>query len=166
LTSKQILMKVPAETAKKFKINAAINGMTMTELFIEFIDTLKTPEFHNTQKDKPARQTARNPKKIVEPDFKLVDVKSIQVDFIAANRITKPIKDLAESIAKIGLIKPLLLLQTGVESYLLLSDESEFLAVKRANQLNPEKCEMVNAIVVMETALNEVLKQKNILNKM
>ena len=166
MSTKQLLMKVSSEVAKKFKINAAVSGMTMTELFVKFVNTLETPEFLDKKEKQSIKQTTSRTSKISEPDFKLVDIKSIEVDSVAAERITKKIKDLADSITKIGLIKPLLLLQTGVESYLLLSSESEFQAVKRANQLNPQKCEMVNAMVVSKSALNETLRQKDILNKM
>ena len=175
LSTRQLLMKVPTDIATKFKVNAAINGMTMTELFIELTKLLQNPDPCNkktSQITKPDKNTSKisdtSKQKIDKnavPDFKLVDVKNIQVDSKATRRISKTIKDLADSITKIGLIKPLLLLQTGIDDYLLLSGESEFQAVKRANLQNPQKCEMVNAMVISKNALKEAIRQKDMLNK-
>ena len=174
LSTRQLLMKVPTDIATKFKVNAAINGMTMTELFIELTKLLQNPEPCNkkTSQITPLKNTSKisdtSRQKIDKnavPDFKLVDVKNIQFDSKATRRISKTIKDLADSITKIGLIKPLLLLQTGIDAYLLLSNESEFQAVKRANLQNPQKCEMVNAMVISKNALKEAIRQKDMLNK-
>ncbi|MBF0548239.1 MAG: hypothetical protein HQM08_27630 [Candidatus Riflebacteria bacterium] len=169
MESKQLLMRVPEEIAKKFKVVASLQGRTMTEVFIEFVNDLENFDIPALQKKKTstkAKPTATK-KALVEPDFRLVDVRHIKVKPpIKPVQISKIVKDLAGSIVKIGIIKPIILLKLRNDDYQLLSSEIEFQAVRRAKQLDPKKREMVNAFIVSKDAMGEVLKQSKILEKL
>lgn len=84
-------------------------------------------------------------------EFYLVDVKSITAKSPRSDFKVNEIESLAQSILETeGLISPLLLKQTGIESYEVLTGEREFYAAVRAKELNPRAAEMVNAFVIPE----------------
>lgn len=169
MEAKQLLMKVPNDIARKFKVVATLQGRTMTEVFIEFVNNLEDFDVPALQKKKTTTKAkpAVTKKAPVEPEFRLVDVKHIKVKPPTKPvQISKTLKDLANSIVKIGIIKPVVLLKLGIDDYQLLSSETEFQAVRRAKQLDPKKREMVNAFIVSKTAMNEALKQNRILEKL
>ncbi len=80
--------------------------------------------------------------------FYLVDVVSINSNKERSIFPEEIIENLARSILELdGLLKPLILLQTGLESYKVVSGHLEFYAAKRAKEIDPRKGEMVGAFV-------------------
>ncbi|MBF0548650.1 MAG: ParB N-terminal domain-containing protein [Candidatus Riflebacteria bacterium] len=102
--------------------------------------------------------------KLKEPAFKLVDVSSIRANKVTRKK-NKAVEELQESILKIGLLKPVIVYQTGIDEYELLSNTEEFQAVTRAKEEAPRKREMVNAFIVTETTINEAKNQIELLKR-
>ncbi|MBF0547904.1 MAG: hypothetical protein HQM08_25925 [Candidatus Riflebacteria bacterium] len=168
MSEKQLLMKVPTSIARKFKVVASSQGRSMTDLFVEFVNTLEPLNIPKPEMQKSHEsQKTTTIKNHVDGDYRLVDIKQIS-DKQAPRplKVNKAIKDLAESIVKIGLIRPLMLLKLGTDNYQLLSDEAEFQAVRQANKLNPKNCEMINAFIVPKDAIGDVFRQIEILDKL
>jgi len=93
--------------------------------------------------------------------YYLVDVKSIQSKVSRSEFAVEELEQLAQSILKSdGLLMPLILRQTGAESYEVLAGDREYYAAVRAKEINPRAAEMVNAFVVppklQEAALEQV----------
>lgn len=81
--------------------------------------------------------------------YYLVDVKSIQSTTPRSNFKVDQLETLAQSILETGgLLSPLLLKQTGAETYEVLAGDLEYYAAVRAKELDPRKGEMVNAFVI------------------
>jgi len=93
--------------------------------------------------------------------FQMIDVSSIETPAYDLVKYTPQlIENLALSILDAGgLITPLLVKQTGLQSYQLINNYQtlEYLAVIKAKQLNPRLGEMVNAFVVADT--DKVMRQ-------
>lgn len=82
-------------------------------------------------------------------EYYLVDVKSIQSTTPRSNFKVDQLETLAKSILETGgLLSPLLLKQTGPESYEVLAGDLEYYAAVRAKEIDPRKGEMVNAFVI------------------
>lgn len=82
-------------------------------------------------------------------EYYLVDVKSITSKVPRSEFQVEELDILAQSIlAANGLLSPLLLKQTGVNSYEVLAGDREYYAAARAKELNPRAAEMVNAFVI------------------
>lgn len=93
--------------------------------------------------------------------YYLVDVKSIQSKVSRSEFAVEELEHLAQSILKSdGLLMPLILKQTGPESYEVLAGDREYYAAVRAKEINLRAGEMVNAFVVppklQEAALEQV----------
>jgi hypothetical protein len=81
--------------------------------------------------------------------FLLVDVKDIQSDVPRSNFSESTLEQLADSIlASNGVVRPLVLKPTGVDSYTILEGHLEYYAAVRAKEKNPKQGELVNAFVV------------------
>jgi hypothetical protein len=94
-------------------------------------------------------------------DFAKVDVKEIQSDRLRSDFSEIEIDELADSILESnGILRPVVLKQTGVESYAVLDGHLEYFASVRAREKNPQQGEMVNAFVV--AAKDEAIAQKQI----
>jgi hypothetical protein len=92
--------------------------------------------------------------------FYLVDVKEITSDIPRSNFDEAELETIAELIIESGgLIKPLVLKQSGAESYKVVEGNLEYYAAVRAKEKNPRQCEMVNAFVISPKIENLVLKQ-------
>ena len=82
-------------------------------------------------------------------EYYLVDVKSITSTTPRSNFKVDQLETLAQSILATGaLLSPLLLKQTGAETYEVLAGDLEYYAAVRAKELDPRKGEMVNAFVI------------------
>jgi len=93
--------------------------------------------------------------------YYLVDVKSIQSNVSRSEFAVEELENLAQSILQAGgLLVPLILRQTGPESYEVLAGDREYYAAVRAREINPRAGEVVNAFVVepklQEAALEQV----------
>ena len=99
-------------------------------------------------------------------EYYLVDVKSITSKAPRSAFKVDEIDALAQSIlAAGGLLSPLLLKQTGMESYEVLTGDLEYYAAARAKELNPRAAEMVNAFVVPNDLAETAVNQFDILKK-
>lgn len=99
-------------------------------------------------------------------EYYLVDVKSITAKAPRSAFKVDEIDTLAQSIlASGGLLSPLLLRQTGMESYEVLVGDLEYYAAARAKELNPRAAEMVNAFVVPNDLAETAVKQIEALKK-
>jgi hypothetical protein len=93
-------------------------------------------------------------------DFYLVDVKSISSDVPRSNFPENDLDKLAEMIIQSGgIIKPVVLKQTGVEEYSVVDGHFEYYAAVRAREKNPRKGEMVNAFVISPKVEDLVIQQ-------
>lgn len=93
-------------------------------------------------------------------EYYLVDVKSITSKVPRSQFAVDEIEALAKSIlAAGGLLSPILLKQTGAESYEVLAGDREYYAAVRAREINPREAEMVNAFVVPEEVSDAAVEQ-------
>ncbi len=93
-------------------------------------------------------------------EYYLVDVKSITSKVPRSDFKVDELETLAQSIlAAGGLLSPLLLKQTSIESYEVLAGDREYYAAVRAKELDPRAAEMVNAFVVPEESAEAAIEQ-------
>lgn len=95
-----------------------------------------------------------------------VDVVSITSKVPRSEFDVEELDQLAKSIlASGGLLSPLLLRQTGIESYEVIAGDLEYYAAARAKELSPREGEMVNAFIVKKDAQEDALEQFKLLQK-
>lgn len=93
-------------------------------------------------------------------NFSLVDVKSITSNEPRSNFAEGDLDKLADIIIETGgIIRPLILKVTGVESYTVIDGHFEYYAAVRAREKNPRQGEMVNAFVIAPKVEDLVVKQ-------
>lgn len=81
--------------------------------------------------------------------FYTVDVKNITCDVPPSNFSDDALNNLADMIIESGgIIRPLILKTTGLETYAVVDGYFEYYAAVRAREKNPRQCEMVNAFVI------------------
>ncbi|MEH2062888.1 MAG: ParB/Srx family N-terminal domain-containing protein [Nostoc sp.] len=99
-------------------------------------------------------------------NFSLVDVKSITSTELRSNFSEADLENLADIIIETGgIIRPLVVKMTGVESYTVVDGHFEYYAAVRAREKNPRQGEMVNAFVIAPKLENLVVKQVASLKK-
>jgi len=97
-------------------------------------------------------------------DFVLVDVESINSVVPRSNFAEADLENLADLIIETGgLINPLVVKMTGLESYTVVDGDLAYYAAVRAREKNPRKCEMVNAFLISPTAEDLVRQQIDII---
>jgi DNA uptake protein ComE-like DNA-binding protein len=78
-----------------------------------------------------------------------VDVKNISSGIPRSNFVESELEQLADLILELdGLIRPLILRESGVEKYLVIEGHREYYAAVIAKQKNLSKAEMVNAFIL------------------
>ncbi|MBD2242076.1 chromosome partitioning protein ParB [Nostoc sp. FACHB-888] len=93
-------------------------------------------------------------------NFSLVDVKSITSNEPRSNFSEADLENLADIIIETGgIIRPLVVKVTGVESYTVVDGHFEYYAAVKAREKNPRQAEMVNAFVIAPKLEDLVLKQ-------
>ncbi|AVH72698.1 ParB N-terminal domain-containing protein [Nostoc sp. 'Lobaria pulmonaria (5183) cyanobiont'] len=93
-------------------------------------------------------------------NFSLVDVKSIASNQPRSNFAEADLENLADIIIETGgIIRPLVVKVTGVESYTVVDGHFEYYAAVRAREKNPRQGEMVNAFVIAPKLEDLVVKQ-------
>ncbi|MBN4006988.1 chromosome partitioning protein ParB [Nostoc sp. LPT] len=99
-------------------------------------------------------------------NFSLVDVKSITSNEPRSNFSVADLENLADIIIETGgIIRPLVVKVTGVESYTVVDGHFEYYAAVRAREKNPRQGEMVNAFVIAPKLEDLVVKQVASLKK-
>ena len=97
--------------------------------------------------------------------FARLDVKEIKASVPRANFTEAQIEQVADLIlAGGGVIRPLVVKQTGIDSYELIDGALEYFAAVRAREKDPRRGELVNAFVVspkQDTAIREQLTALN-----
>ncbi|NER79071.1 MAG: ParB N-terminal domain-containing protein [Leptolyngbya sp. SIO1D8] len=92
--------------------------------------------------------------------YYMVDVNSITSKVSRSDFKVNELEKLAQSIlAAGGLLSPLLLKQTGVDSYDVLAGDREYYAAVRAKEIDPRSAETVNAFVVPEDCEDAAIDQ-------
>ncbi|MHC5777713.1 chromosome partitioning protein ParB [Nostoc sp.] len=92
--------------------------------------------------------------------FYTVDVKNITCDIPPSNFSNDALSSLADMIIESGgIIRPLILKTTGLETYTVVDGHFEYYAAVRAREKNPRQCEMVNAFVISPKNEDEIFKQ-------
>lgn len=92
--------------------------------------------------------------------FSLVDVKDITSNIKRSSFTEADLNHLAEIILESGgLIRPLVLKVTGVESFTVVDGHFEYYAAVRAREKDPRKGEMINALVIPPKSENTIVKQ-------
>lgn len=98
-------------------------------------------------------------------EYYLVDVKNITSKVSRSQFPVDEIEDLAKRIlAAGGLLSPILLRQTGAETYEVLAGDREYYAAVRAQEINPREAEMVNAFVVPDDTAEAAIEQFEVLH--
>jgi hypothetical protein len=96
--------------------------------------------------------------------FYTVDVKSITSNLPRSNFDESELDRLAELILESeGLIRPLVLKQTGIDKYTVIDGDLEYYAAVRAKEKNPRKGEMVNAFEIVAKSEAAIAKQLELL---
>lgn len=99
-------------------------------------------------------------------EYYLVDVKSIASNQPRSRFDENDLDKLAKSILESEiLLKPLVLGQTGPESYEVIDGHFEYYGAVRAKEINPRSGEMVSAFVISPKEKENVSKQISILRK-
>ena len=97
-------------------------------------------------------------------DFSLVDVKSITSDVPRSNFAEADLDNLADIILEAeGIIRPVVVKATGIESFSVVDGHFEYYAAVRAKEKDARKGEMVNAVVISPKIEDIVTKQAAIL---
>ena len=153
---------------EKIKIFSIKNRKPIVRLFLEAMQNNLEPKSNKPHTEKAyanpnpqKNQITKLPTKNSEPLFQLVDISAIKQPKTIKRTTTT--EKLAKSITETGLIKPLLLQQTGINEYECLSAQEELSAVIRAKELNPIKCEMINAMVIPSALVTQCKHQVTIL---
>ncbi|MFQ3615531.1 MAG: ParB N-terminal domain-containing protein [Cyanobacteriota bacterium] len=98
-------------------------------------------------------------------EYYLVDVKSITSKLPRSQFSVDEIEKLARSILSAGgLLSPILLKQTGADSYEVLAGDREYYAAVRAQEINPREAEMVNAFVIPPDISEAAIEQFKVLH--
>lgn len=93
-------------------------------------------------------------------EFAQVDVKEIESKMSRLDFSEAEIERLANSILETkGMLRPLIVKQTGMESYVVLDGDLEYFAAVRAREKSPQQGEMVNAFVIAKAEESIVQKQ-------
>lgn len=97
-------------------------------------------------------------------NFSFVDVKSITSDVPRSNFAEAELENLADIILKSeGIIRPVVVKTTGIESFSVVDGHFEYYAAVRAKEKDARKGEMVNAFVISPKLEDLVVKQAEIL---
>ncbi|NJM65106.1 MAG: hypothetical protein HC851_05270 [Acaryochloris sp. RU_4_1] len=98
-------------------------------------------------------------------EYYLVDVKSISSNQRRSSFNENDLDKLARSILDSEiLLKPLILNQTGPESYEVIDGNFEYYSAVRAKEINPRGGEMVSAFVISPKDQKNITEQLSILN--
>ena len=95
-----------------------------------------------------------------------VDIKDISSDLPRSNFVESDLAQLANLIlATDGLIRPLILKQSGVEKYTVIEGHQAYYAALTAKEKNSSKAEMVNAFVISENMQSSTIEQLQLLKE-
>lgn len=101
---------------------------------------------------------------LLSPEFILVKEITSNVD--SSNFNDSDIQELAESILEAeGLIRPITVKPTGIDSYEVIDGHLEYWAAVRAKEINPRDGERIGAFVVEGKKAEAIEKQVKLLNK-
>lgn len=86
------------------------------------------------------------------PDFRLIPIEEVICDGPKPRFSTEDLEALAQNILNTGgLLSPLVVTQTEIESYSLIDGELNYYAALRAQEIDPRAAEMVGVFVVEES---------------
>jgi hypothetical protein len=95
-----------------------------------------------------------------------VDIKDISSDLPRSNFAESDLEQLANLIlATDGLIRPLIIKESGAEKYTVIEGHREYYAAVKAKEQNRLKAEMVNAFVINDNIQLSAIEQLNLLNE-
>jgi hypothetical protein len=95
-----------------------------------------------------------------------VDVKNIESQIPKSKFKKSEIEKLANLILTTdGLLRPLILKQTGVEQYTVIEGNLEYYAAVRAKEKDLNKAEMVNAFVIIDEQQQSAIEQLTLISK-
>ena len=95
-----------------------------------------------------------------------VDIEDITSKLPRSVFKVEELEQIAQSIiAAGGLLSPLLLKQTGPESYEVLAGDLEYYAAVRAQEISSNEEEMVNAFIVPDNLVEDAVEQFKIIHK-
>ncbi|MBD6618114.1 chromosome partitioning protein ParB [Komarekiella sp. 'clone 1'] len=93
-------------------------------------------------------------------EFYTVDVKNITCEVSRSNFTDDAVNSLADMIIESGgIIRPLILKATGLETYTVVDGYLEYYAAVKAREKNSRQCEMVNAFVISSKSEEKIAKQ-------
>ncbi|WP_373539981.1 ParB N-terminal domain-containing protein [Chamaesiphon sp.] len=95
-----------------------------------------------------------------------VDVKSISSTVPKSKFKKTEIERLADAIlATDGLLRPMILHETGIEKYTVIEGHREYYAAVRAKEKDLNKAEMVNAFIIDANSYKSAIEQLNLLTR-
>jgi ParB-like nuclease domain len=95
-----------------------------------------------------------------------VDIKDISSDLPRSSFAESDLEQLANLIlATDGLIRPLIIKESGAEKYTVIEGHREYYAALKAKEHNSSKAEMVNAFVISEHIQSSAIEQLQLLNQ-
>jgi ParB-like nuclease domain/Sucrose synthase len=95
-----------------------------------------------------------------------VDIKDISSDLPRSSFVESDLEQLANLIlATDGLIRPLIIKESGAEKYTVIEGHREYYAALKAKEQNRFKAEMVNAFVINENIQSSAIEQLQLLNQ-
>jgi hypothetical protein len=95
-----------------------------------------------------------------------VDIKNIASDLPKSSFTESDLEQLADLILKAdGLLRPLILKESGVEKYTVIEGHREYYAALRAKEKDRTKAEMVNAFVVSPNIQQSAIEQLKLLKE-
>lgn len=164
IMSGKLLIRADEDLHKELKHYCIDKGLTLNQLVIDAVkEKIQNKQQLPENKALPL-SLGKIPDKKNEPCFKLVDISSIKAKSIVQKN-NAVIQELQKSIVAMGLLKPLIVCQIGVDKYDLLSDVTVFETVKKARESDPVKCEMVNCFVVQKKQIDAAKRQLKLLKQ-
>jgi ParB-like nuclease domain len=95
-----------------------------------------------------------------------VDIKDISSDLPRSNFVESDLEQLANLIlATDGLIRPLIIKESGAEKYTVIEGHREYYAALKAKEKDSRKAEMVNAFVINPKIQPSAIEQLQLLNQ-
>jgi hypothetical protein len=93
-----------------------------------------------------------------------IDIKDISSDLPRSNFVESELEQLANLILETdGLIRPLIIKESGAEKYTVIEGHREYYAALKAKEQNSSKAEMVNAFVISEHIQSSAIEQLKII---
>lgn len=157
----------PKDNASEEKMNK-LNDVAKEYKKAQEADEKPPQKTSSPEPIKPPPEEPTQPAKKVSPPpfvkFNYVDVSAIKSDTKKTDFPDEQIEQLSDMILETGgLLNPILLTQSGLNEFKVLSGDLEYHAAVRAKEKNLRQGELINAIVASPSLQEAMMKQSNFL---